>query len=83
MFTPTVNLMERGVEEKFGVVRGPSYFGGCLGMCCNTQFEVTKNDQNLGTIRKLKDGKGLEFRYVQSFGKPILTCYSLFDVLTF
>jgi hypothetical protein len=54
-----------------------------LGLANIGLYSLVYTPMKLGTIRKLKDGKGLEFRYVQSFGKPILTCYSLFDVLTF
>ena len=70
MFTPTVNLMQRSnesEESEFGVVTGPTFFGGCLSMCCDTHFEVKKNDQSLGMITKMKGGMGLEFRYVHRF----------------
>ena len=115
IFTPTVNLMSRNSGESisfkdseeitFGVLKGPTCFGGCLGLCCNATFKATstapapdstnpkgsvplpisdsgskeatsikiavQKGQSLGKITKLKGGRGLEFRYVQAFGKEI------------
>lgn len=45
-FTPTVNIMARtnGVEDTtpWAVVEGPTFFGGCMDLCCTTKFAVSK-----------------------------------------
>ena len=43
---PTVNLMHRGQttnqnEEAFGKIQGPTFFGGCLGLCTDTKFLIS------------------------------------------
>lgn len=43
--TPTVNVMERdqqGKEVEFAVVQGPTFFGGCMDLCCSTKFTVSR-----------------------------------------
>jgi hypothetical protein len=45
MCTPTVNVMERdqkGNEIEFAVVQGPTFFGGCMDLCCSTKFTVSR-----------------------------------------
>ena len=48
--TPTVNLMSRdaaGNETPLGVVEGPTCFGGCMDLCVNTNFFVSKRKARL------------------------------------
>lgn len=46
--TPTVNVMARNGEvtspkpTPFAVVEGPTFFGGCMDLCCNTTFLVCR-----------------------------------------
>lgn len=51
--TPTINLMSRtaeGTETQFGVVQGPTCFGGCLDLCCDTDFKVSRNGGKTGDL---------------------------------
>ena len=51
--TPTVNLMSRdaaGNETPLGVVEGPTCFGGCMDLCVNTNFFVSKEKGKAGDI---------------------------------
>ena len=56
--TPTVNLMSRegmGAETQFAVIEGPTFFGGCMDLCCRTEFSISSQagkSGNLGIIRK-------------------------------
>ena len=58
--TPTLNLMSRndhgdgnGVdEEQFGKIIGPMCFGGLLGLCYATKFEIFEDGRSLGNIKK-------------------------------
>ena len=43
--TPTVNVMRRSANnemEQFAVVEGPTCFGGCMDLCCTTEFKVSR-----------------------------------------
>ena len=45
--TPTINVMERLDEEggKWGAlakIEGPTFFGGCSEMCCDSEWPVSK-----------------------------------------
>ena len=51
--TPTVNVMARtsdGQEAQFGVVEGPTCFGGCADLCCSTPFTVSKEKGKAGDL---------------------------------
>ena len=51
--TPTVELMSRdaaGNETPLGVVEGPTCFGGCMDLCVNTNFFVSKEKGKAGDI---------------------------------
>ena len=62
--TPTVNLMERdvnGQENQFAVVQGPTFFGGCMDLCCSTKFTVSSQGDksaNLALITKKNKDPG-------------------------
>lgn len=51
--TPTVEMMSRdagGNETPFGFVEGPTCFGGCMDLCVNTNFFVSKQKGKAGDI---------------------------------
>ena len=51
--TPTVEMMSRdaaGNETPMGVVEGPTCFGGCMDLCVNTNFFVSKQKGKAGDI---------------------------------
>lgn len=52
--TPTVNIMARAnnVEDSqpWAVVEGPTFFGGCMDLCCATKFSVSRNKGKLGDL---------------------------------
>jgi len=61
--TPTVELFDgandAGISDgtPFGVVEGPTFFGGCLDLCCDTHFQISKEaggGGDLATISKLR-----------------------------
>ena len=48
MFTPTVNIMDRGSGNQFrpvGKLEGPTLFGGCSELCFDSHFAVSKMGQ--------------------------------------
>ena len=52
--TPTVNIMARAnnVEDSqpWAVVEGPTFFGGCMDLCCATKFSVSRNKGKSGDL---------------------------------
>lgn len=66
--TPTVELFERinpnpitpemDAFDKFGVLEGPTCFGGCYDFCCDTTFYVsnTSGARDVATLTKKKPG---------------------------
>jgi len=51
--TPTVNIMARdtaGNENQFAVVQGPTFFGGCMDLCCSTKFTVSRTGNKSGDL---------------------------------
>ena len=64
--TPTVNLMSRqsnnGPETQFAVVEGPTFFGGCMDLCCTTKFTVSSQKGKSGDLaiitKKAPEGAG-------------------------
>jgi len=54
--TPTINLMVRdqnGGESQFAVVEGPTFFGGCMDLCCNTTFMISREAGKTGDLAKI------------------------------
>jgi hypothetical protein len=52
--TPTVNIMARAnnVEDSqpWAVVEGPTFFGGCMDLCCTTKFTVSRTKGKSGDL---------------------------------
>lgn len=51
--TPTVNVMERYAnnnEQQFAVIQGPTFFGGCMDLCCSTKFTVSRAGDKSGDL---------------------------------
>ena len=52
--TPTVHVMARsnGVEDgtPWAVVEGPTFFGGCMDLCCTTKFSVSSSKGKSGDL---------------------------------
>lgn len=47
-FTPTLNVMDRGAGNQFrpvAKIEGPTFFGGCMEMCLDSNFPISKIDQ--------------------------------------
>jgi len=65
-FTPTIQIFENngGVEDvaPFATITGPTFFGGCKDLFCDTLFNVTSQGSevvgDIGTITKLKPTGG-------------------------
>jgi len=54
--TPTINLMVRdqnGGESQFAVVEGPTFFGGCMDLCCTTTFMISREAGKSGDLAKI------------------------------
>lgn len=72
--TPTLNVMDRTDRSKgevsFGVIEGPTFFGGCLDLCSDTFFTISREKGragDIGIIRKVKpEGCGETCRQVCS-----------------
>ena len=58
--TPTVNVMRRGAAqemEQFAVIEGPTCFGGCMDLCCNTEFKVSRGKGKAGDLAVISKQK--------------------------
>ena len=55
--TPTINMMERGAggeETQFATVEGPTCFGGCMDLCIDTPFFISKVPGKAGDVALIK-----------------------------
>lgn len=61
-FQPVIQVMDRAQEDSasktFAAVRGPTYFGGCSELCCDTNFGISaaKDGATVSEIHKLAFG---------------------------
>ena len=70
--TPTLHIMERGSETPNYKLEGPTCFGGCSEMCCETHWPISKfdSDKKAGDVAMItkETPKGLKDAAKELFG---------------
>jgi hypothetical protein len=79
--TPTVNVMRRSANnemEQFAVVEGPTCFGGCMDLCCTTEFQVSRAKGKAGG----KSFFGVDAVFIIYIIQYCLYFYNIYSFLT-